>query len=471
MHKKLRKLIENTKTIFSQELVDKIARKSRFIKRNGKIDASTFLAFNVLLSSDLCNKSLSTLCGRLAANYGVSLSPQALNERFNNEAVDFMQKIFADMVLSQNEILKKQKNNIVFKRILINDSTSISLPDKFALEYKGSGGSSSKSAIKIQLQYDLLSGNFLCCDFFSGTVNDYNYLNEMNSQTMSGDLRLADLGYYKVDYLKQIDSKGAFYISKLKSTTSLYIKNSDVKRRKNGSIIKSSEYKKIDIFEIIKPLADGEIIELKDIHIGSKKELKNRLIITKLSEENKMKRVKKQLNAVRPNRGKINNRNTAWTSVNAYISNISEDVISTEQIHDIYSLRWQIEIMFKVWKSIFNVANVKNVKIERFKCFLYGRLISLLLASQIVFTAKDVIYEKDNKDISILKSFSLVNEYFISIKTDIFSSELKKLSFLNNIIHTIQKLGIKCRKKGKKTVHHILDFIKIKENEFEKMAI
>lgn len=471
MHKRLKKLIKNTKEIFSQELIDKVARKTGFIKRNGKIDASTFLAFNILLSNDMCNKSLSNLCGRLAANYGVSISPQALNERFNNESVEFMQKIFADMILNQNEILRKQKNNIIFKRILLNDATGYSLPDKFASEYRGSGGSSSKSAIKIQLQYDLLSGSFLCCDFFSGTVNDYNYLDAMDAQTMQGDLRLADLGYYKVDYLKQIDLKGAFYISKLKSTTSLYKKNPDVKRRKNGSIIKSSEYKKIDIFEIIKPLADGETIELKDIYIGSKKELKNRLIITKLSEENKTKRVKKQLNAVRPNRGKINDRNTAWTSVNAYISNIAEDVVSTEQIHDIYSLRWQIEIMFKVWKSIFNISTVKNVKIERFKCFLYGRLLSLLLASQIVFTAKDIISEEDNKEISILKSFSLANEYFITLKVDIFKSELKKLSFLTDIIHTIRRLGIKCKKKGKKTVNQILNFLKIKENELEKMAI
>ena len=89
----------------------------------------------------------------------------------------------------------------------------------------------------------------------------------MDAQTKPGDLRLADLGYYKLDYLKEIDSKNAFYISKLKSGTSLYTKNSDVRRRKDGSIIKSSEYKKIDIFEIIKPLADGETIELKDIYI------------------------------------------------------------------------------------------------------------------------------------------------------------------------------------------------------------
>ena len=471
MHKKLKNLIRNTQEIFSQEFLDKIARKTGFIKRNGKIDASTFLAFNIFLSHEMCDKSLATLCGKLAANYGILLSPQALNERFNKKAVEFMQKLFTEMILNRNEILKKHRNNLNFKRILLNDATGYSLPNKFCDEYKGSGGSSSKSAIKIQLQYDLLSGSFLCCDFFSGTVTDSSYLELMDAQTRPGDLRLADLGYYKIDYLKEIDSKNAFYISKLKSGTSLYKKNPDVKTRKDGSIIKSSEYKKIDIFEIIKPLADGETIELKDIYIGSKKELKSRLIITKLSEENKMKRVKKQLDNVRPNRGKINERNTEWTGVNAYITNISEDVVTTEQVHDIYSLRWQIEIMFKVWKSIFNIAKVRNVKIERFKCFLYGRLLSLLLASQIVFTSKDIIYEESDKEVSILKSFSLVNEYFITLKSDVFRNEFKKIIFFYNILNTIRKLGIKCKKKGKKTVNSILNFLKIKECKLVKLSI
>lgn len=54
MHKKLKKLIENTKAIFSQEVVDKIAKKTGFVKRNNNINASTFLAFNILLSNDMC---------------------------------------------------------------------------------------------------------------------------------------------------------------------------------------------------------------------------------------------------------------------------------------------------------------------------------------------------------------------------------------------------------------------------------
>lgn len=84
-----------------------------------------------------------------------------------------------------------------------------------------------------------------------------------------------DLGYFKVDYLKKLDKSGTSFISKVKSNTSLYIRNPNPERYKVGTIKKSSEYIKIDILELAKPLGKGETIELKDIYIGSKKELKN----------------------------------------------------------------------------------------------------------------------------------------------------------------------------------------------------
>ena len=289
MHKRLKHLINNVKEIFSTEFLDRLSKDTGFIKRKSKINAQTFLAFNTFLSNDMCDKSLSTLCGRLAAQYNISISPQALNERFNEYSVAFMQEVFNCMMIKQNKVLQNENKKLNFNRILINDATSYVLPAKFCNEFKGSGGVSSKAAIKIQLQYDLLTGSFICCDTYGGTSSDSNYVEVMDNHTKAGDLRLSDLGYYKIDYLKKIDDKKAFFISKLKSTSAVYQKNPSPNIRKNGTIVKSSEYIKIDIFEIIKPLADGETMEIKDIYIGSKKELKSRLIITKLSEKTSKK--------------------------------------------------------------------------------------------------------------------------------------------------------------------------------------
>lgn len=471
MHKRLKILINNVKEIFSIQFLDKLSKKTGFVKRKSKLNAETFLAFNTFLSDDLCDKSLSTLCGRLAAQYNISISPQALNKRFSKCSVTFMQEVFNHMMLKQNKILSHTNKKLTFNRILVNDATSYGLPEKFNNEFKGSGGCSSKSAIKIQLQYDLLSGEFICCDTYSGTASDSTYVDVMDNHTKAGDLRLSDLGYYKVDYLKKIDEKKAFFISKLKSTSTVYKKNPAPTFKKNGRIVKSTEYIKIDILEIIKPLADGETIEIKDIYIGSKKELKSRLIITKLSEENKQKRKNKHLSEVRRNRGKINDRSLAWTEINVYITNVPEKILATEQIHDVYSLRWQIEIMFKIWKSIFNIDNVKNVKIERFKCFLYGRLIALLLSSSIVFTARDIIYEETSKEISELKSFYQVHEFFTILKTEIFKGEIAVSNLLKKIINTIRKLGIKSKKKGCKIVNEILKYFQISNDYLVNMVI
>lgn len=154
-----------------------------------------------------------------------------------------------------------------------------------------------------------------------------------------------------------------------------------------------------------------------------------------------------------------------------YITNVHEKILTTKEIHDVYSLRWQIEIMFKIWKSIFNIDTVKLVKIERFKCFLYGRLISLLLSSAIVFTAKDIISEEDPSEISEIKSFYQVTEFFCILRSEIFKGELAILNLLKTIINTIRRLAKKSRRKGQKTINEILQYLKISVADLETIAI
>jgi hypothetical protein len=91
------------------------------------------------------------------------LSPEGLNQRFNNDAVRFLQRLLA--FLMKSEICSSGvipcEYMAYFQRIRILDSTIFQVPDSFAEYYPGSGGCGQTAGIKIHLEYDLHSGKFL----------------------------------------------------------------------------------------------------------------------------------------------------------------------------------------------------------------------------------------------------------------------------------------------------------------------
>jgi len=107
--------------------------------------------------------SLTQLCSSLEAATGILMSPEGLNQRFNTTAVEFLQHILTQLLtqkLSASRIFSPQYAT-TFQRIRILDSTAFQLPNVFASVYPGAGGCSHKAGMKIQLEYDLLSGQFL----------------------------------------------------------------------------------------------------------------------------------------------------------------------------------------------------------------------------------------------------------------------------------------------------------------------
>ncbi|MGL5801778.1 MAG: IS4 family transposase [Cetobacterium sp.] len=462
MHERLKHLIQKSKELFSLDFIEKLSKKSKFIKRKGKITADKFMAFTVFSGEDLCIKSLASLCARLEVQFGIVISPQSLNERFNDDSVNFLQELFKAMLMNENNLFQSKNNSLskIFKRILVADSTVFTLPEKFYKEFKGAGNEQLGSAVKIQLQFDLLSGNFTCCEVQEGIIADASYTKTMLNVIEAKDLSLADLGYFKSDFLNKINEKGAYYISKIKSNTRVYIKNPNPEFYKTtGNIKKSTEFIKVDIYESIKNLREGETIELKDVFIGSEKELKPRLILTKLDKAQTEKRANKLLKNVKKKRGTFNERSISWNCLNAYITNIDDSTLATEEIHLFYSLRWQVELMFKIWKSIFKIHQVKKVKIQRFKCFLYGRLIALLFSSNIVYTAKEISLETKGDKISNHKAFDKVIEYFPLLRHDIFKGELVIGKSLKRLIEIISRLAKKSKRKGSITTTEILSLL------------
>ena len=153
---KIEEILRNLEKVYNLNKIEKIAKKHQFIRRKCKVSAKSFLNLCTFLGEDLCSTSLSNLCARLEANEKVSISPQALSKRFNKEVVSFLKKVFHEMLNFQNEVLRSNEVLLesYFNRITVVDATGFKLDDKHAGKCKGG---SVKSAVKIQLQYDLLT--------------------------------------------------------------------------------------------------------------------------------------------------------------------------------------------------------------------------------------------------------------------------------------------------------------------------
>ncbi|WP_258881178.1 transposase [Clostridium tagluense] len=94
-------------------------------------------------------------------------------------------------------------------------------------------------------------------------------------------------------------------------------------------------------------------------------------------------------NAKKKGIGKSNNT-IELLGISMYITHIKQEILSAKQVYEFYSLRWKVEIIFKKWKSIFHIHGVQ-VKIERFQCQLYGKLILLLLSSSVMFKMRTLV--------------------------------------------------------------------------------
>ncbi|AAY60634.1 transposase DDE domain protein (plasmid) [Bacillus cereus E33L] len=60
------------------------------------------------------------------------------------------------------------------------------------------------------------------------------------------------------------------------------------------------------------------------------------------------------------------------SGINVYMINTSTDIVPMGQVHDWYSLRWQIKILFKTWKLFFHIHHCRKIKQERLEYYLYG---------------------------------------------------------------------------------------------------
>ncbi len=186
-------------TIFDPESLETLARQSQFIQRSSsKLTGKDFVE---LMTTELMQEpavSLEGLCDLLVdLNPQAEMSPQGLHQRINAYAVTYLEQVFQLALRQQLEpICDRLPLGALapFGRVLLEDSTQCSLHEKLAESFKGSGGSASPSAVKIDLIYEVLHHSLLELHLSDGTAADQGRALAIIPHLRPDDLVLRDLG-------------------------------------------------------------------------------------------------------------------------------------------------------------------------------------------------------------------------------------------------------------------------------------
>ena len=416
--------------ILSNVQLEALAYKCKFIQRKaGKITAKNFLEVVVFNGNDLKHRSLNDMANEYHLHHQVEITKQSLNERMNKRAVAYLKEVVLAVIKKQIEQGEWDVRSV--KRLLIKDSTGFQLDESLSESYPGSGGAASKASIRFQFEFDYLKGEIT--DLSLHPFNDQDVKNAMATlnKIRRGDLLLRDLGYISLDAFEHISDKGAFHLSRLNPHLQVYEKQGD-------------HYCLFDFPSVLKKMiAQGLSYMDQDVYV-SKRKLKQRMVLYLLSDEIYQKRIraKRKNQARKTGSRKISEANKTRLHFNIFITNMDKDQISAEKIWSLYRLRWQIEIIFKIWKSIVSLDKVKKVKKERLEVYFYSRLLLIVLGWKIISAISHWLYRYEKKTLSLFKSYKVVFPELVKIGVELLTEIDIMKKFLLNFYKTSRKRNL-----------------------------
>jgi hypothetical protein len=376
---------------FSSEEINQLAADCGFIqRRRGKIDGATFLNLIIFHKDRLKDQSLNGLCLSAYKEYGIEIKKQSLHERFNKHAVKFLSNVLERILqkhLQEERFLAKIQG---FKRILIKDSTCFQVSENATYLYPGSGGSGSSAAVRIQFEFDLLSGRITALSLGAYNHQDATDAAETVELINEGELVIRDLAYNHPGVLRKIIEQLAFFISRLHPNYKVY-------EKRNGTL-EEVDFEKLRIHMEKCGLNQME----KDVVLDKKDPVSLRLIVYLLPENEVAKRIARiRAQQKKKKRNEPTKEYLSRCHLNLFITNASKEQLPITTIYSLYKFRWMVELVFKTWKSIWGIHSIKKVSIHRLNCYIYAKLL-------VVITNWDIIW-------NLLKDANYLGRIIVSI--------------------------------------------------------
>lgn len=334
--------------MFSPEWLRDTAAKVGFVQRNRKIDPVTFFWVVVLGFGVGMQRTLASLRRAYETASAESLVPSSFYDRFNNGLVDFLKECLTHGIadLASHTSLTLSDKLKGFKDLVVADGTVIRLHDKLAEQFPGARG---KAELKIHTAIGI-TGNTKSIAIYSGKTAEIKTMRI--GPWVEDKILLFDLGYFKYELFSKIRSNGGYFVSRLKQSANPTIVS--VLHAHRGNTIDIAGKKLKDIL----PQLKQEVIDL-EVEVSFKGKAANSKKVTKdgsfevYNPWGGTPKVKETFRLV----GVLNDETKKY---HLYITNITSEHLTAEDVALLYKARWSVELVFKELKSLYKLDVISS---------------------------------------------------------------------------------------------------------------
>jgi hypothetical protein len=369
----LRTVACSLQRLFGSDL-EEIGIRTGVIQRRRKFDAITLL--RTLVLTVLKNPQPKPADFKKTADQlGVHVSKAAILGRFSDQLIAFLRAVLDQ---AMEFLLAAEPANLAlfqgFTAVYLGDATTVSLPEHYAQQYPGCGGTqrSGRAAMKIQVLWNFLTGTLQQLVIEAGKSSDA--VSPIAQEPLrAGSLSLLDLGYFCLDRFRRLSAGGAFWISRLQF----------------GVAVFNTEGHELWLLQHLQThLEAGRRMIDMPILLGAEQRLRCRLIAVRVpQEEAARRRQKAHEKAVK--HGRVPSLEyLRWQDWTIFITNCEPERLTWKAIVVLYRVRWQIEVLFKVWKSHNGLATHRpGASAEESLALVYAKLIGAVVQHWILVSA------------------------------------------------------------------------------------
>lgn len=339
-------------------VADQIARDTKFIQRIRGFSGAEFVRTLVWGWIENPQATLDDFAEELG------VTDSALQQRMTTKSVALLRGVLEKACeFYMAAVAEDTPLTARFSQIYVEDCTSIALLSSLSDEFQGCGGAEvgqGAAGMKLLVRMEVKTGAISVLKWANGRENDLNLSREAGD-VPPGSLQLADLGFWCPERLDRLRNQGVSWISRVPAGTTLSVDGQP--REDVADFLKRQTTDRVD----------------QQVLLGEKGH-SFRLVAVRCPEHIVNERKRKLWQKAKKRGRQPSQRQLLMCEWLVLVTSLSAEEFSIEELWVLYRVRWQIELVFKRWKSLLGVDNSRaRTNGQRQLTELYAKLLGCLV--------------------------------------------------------------------------------------------